>query len=158
MSTRVSFEGGRHQAGRNSIQLAARISKPCDLDDCAAHRQPRSSRKREQVETSSRDVLANLTWSQVEPQLAQLVEKLRMEKMYLTKIGLAWIANDPGAVLHRLAEMRVSLHAESDQESNSRPIGLGHRVGRAAADGFHDSTHPRSVENRVVSSGPMENP
>lgn len=66
---------GRHQSGLESIELNTRRAQPCDLN----HRgvsdpQQRASRKLQQVDPSRGDILAHLTGSDREPELAQFVE------------------------------------------------------------------------------------
>lgn len=59
--------------------------------------------------------------------------ELCVDQVDLTQVGLARVSRYPRAMLDRLAEMRITLYAQSSEEPDAPLIRLGKRVRGTAA-------------------------
>ena len=106
----VAVENGPHQSLLEAVELGAWVSKPGDFHNrILANLQPGARRQLEQVNASCRDVLAHGPRHEVEPPPAQLVVKLLVNEVHLTKIRLTRVSGHPGAMLDGGPQVGVTL-------------------------------------------------
>ncbi len=92
-SVRGAMDNLSEQSWPERVDLCARVAQPGHLDDGRrAELQPGTAGKREQIETTGRDVFAELARADVEPLLSQLIEELGMQQVDLAEIGLRGIS------------------------------------------------------------------
>lgn len=124
------------------VDLRAGIAQPRDLHlGRLANPQETSFGETKQIETDRRDVLPQLARCHLEALRREFVEKLGMQKMNLTKVGLGGVLTYAGTMLHRFTAVRVSLDAKSGQEVDRIGAHLGERMRSEKADGDNSGGH-----------------
>ena len=78
----------RRQAGRELVQLHARVTQTGDGHERVAHPEECSGRQAEQIEATGRDVLAHLARTHIEAPGTELVVELAMDQMDLAEVRL----------------------------------------------------------------------
>lgn len=122
-----------------SINKVAWISKTGDADDgVIAELKQGALGQREQVEAVCGDILAQLSRLNLVACRCQLAEKLCVEQMHLSQIGLRRIPRNPRAMLNGCASMRITLDAPSCHQCDLVDRGLAELVFGVAADGDNE--------------------
>lgn len=109
-----------------------------------------SRRQLEERDAAGRDVLSHRAGRHRETGAGQLVVQLTVDEVHLPQVRLRGIPGDPRPVLHRRPAMRVPLDAETDQETDRRPVHLADTVGRLAAYGGDDGVRRGSTRSGAV--------
>jgi hypothetical protein len=107
------------QSWFESINLLARISKTGDADHgVVAEVEQRAFGKGEQVDAPCRNVLAQLPRLNLVAGCCHFVEKLRMDQMQLSQVGLRGIARNPREVLNGCPSMGITLDSPSRNQDD----------------------------------------
>jgi len=114
---RGTVQNGLQQAGHELVDLGTRVAQTGHLHH-SVRSEPklRTPGQGEQVDASCRNILAQLTRSDLEALLPQLVEQLCLDQVDLPKVGLRRIRRHTGTVLHRDTRVRVTGDSESRQQ------------------------------------------
>jgi hypothetical protein len=125
-----------HQALLKSIELFARISQTGDSNDRRRSDVQQSvSWQRKDVEAAGRDVLTELAGAHVETLGPQLIEKLRVNQVYLPEVRLTRIRLEARSVPHRFPTVRVAANPEAGDQRDECPCTFGEAMGWAGVYG-----------------------
>jgi hypothetical protein len=139
---RGTVQNGLQQARHELIDLGTRVAQTGHLHH-SVRSEPklRTPGQGEQVDASGRNILAQLTRSDLEALLPQLVEQLRLDQVDLAKVGLRWVCRHTGTVLHRDTGVRVTGDPDSRQQPDLVHDGLAEAMLMIRAHGDDGRQH-----------------
>ena len=124
------------------FDLRARVTESGHLEhDGRAEVQPCAARQPEQVQALRRDVLTELTRTDIEALGAQLLEQLGVHQVHLAEVGLRRIGGYTGAVLHGHPSMGVSDDADPTLQCHEVLADLAEAVIPVAVNGDDGRAH-----------------
>nr|WP_177179184.1 hypothetical protein [Sphingomonas sp. OV641] len=132
---RSTVEHGGEQARFEALYLGARVPQPGDFQPHIMTNEYQCMPwKREQIDAAGRYVLAEISGANAEALQCKLFEQLSMDKVNLSKVRLAWINRNPGAMLDHHPLMRVTFHAETGRDLDSRDSPLREPMSSVASN------------------------
>ena len=125
------------------VDLHTRATKSGHLEhDGRAEVQPCAARQPEQVQALRRDVLPELTRTNIEALGAQLLKQLGVHQVHLAEVGLRRIGGYAGAVLHGHPSVGVSDDANPTLQCDEVLGDLTEAVITVAVNGDDGRAHP----------------
>ena len=132
-----------HQAGHETIELDTGIAKACDLDESRRPKtQASTGRQREKINAARRNVFSEIPRRYRKAPAKQLLKKLGVDEMDLPQVRHCGIPPHTRPVLHRGAQMGISIHPHSRHKANGVARALAEAVDHATRDRDH---HPDAV-------------
>ena len=148
VSVGVMIECRGHQPGHEAIELDTGISKSCDLDESRRSKtQASTGGQREKINAARRDVFSDVARRDRKALASQLLKKLGLNEMDLPQVGHCGISPHTRPVLHRGAQMGISIDPQSRYEANGVAPALAEAVGPATRDRDH---HPVAALYRTI--------
>jgi hypothetical protein len=121
----VASQRCAHEAGLDAVELSTGVTESSHFDDGGwANRETSACGKREQIDTTSGDVLTHDARRDGETGRRKLIVKLGGDQVHLAEIGQAWVSRYSRAVLDGRSEVGVAVYAKTGEELNRRPNGL----------------------------------
>ena len=144
----VTIQCRGHQAGHEAVELDTGISKACDLDESRRPKtQASTGGQREKINAARRDVFSDVARRYRKALASQLLKMLGVDKMDLPQVGHCGISPHTRPVLHRRAQMGISIDPQSRYEANGVAPALAEAVGPATRDRDH---HPVAALYRTI--------
>ena len=110
VSVGVQIQRRGHQAGHETIELDTGIAKACDLDESRRPKtQASAGGQREKINAARRDVFSEIPRRYRKAPAKQLLKKLGVDEMDLPQVGHCGIPPHTRPVLHRGAQMGISI-------------------------------------------------
>ena len=114
LTARKACEQGRVDL----MELFAGIAETRQFDLClTSESQPRCAWKAEQIDAFGQDILPDQTGADREPLFLEFAEEFRMQEVDLSQVWLGRIDGHARSMLNRLATMRITLDAESCEQT-----------------------------------------
>src|SRR5579872_1305499 len=117
LSVRLPVQDRRQQAGLKLLDLMAGIAQTGHFEDhLASNSQQGARRQCEKVDTTCGDIFSELSRGHMKALRSQLIKQLCVNQMDLTKVWLAGVDADSGAVFNLASLMRIALNAEPGRD------------------------------------------
>ena len=125
----VTIQCRGHQAGHEAVELDTGISKSCDLDESRhPETQARTGRQREKI-NAALERFSDIARRYRKALASKLLQKLGVYEMDLPQVGRCGISPHTRPVLHRGAQMGISIDPQSRYEANGVAPALAEAVG-----------------------------